>query len=52
MEDYLAKWERELEEANEWIAENGWVHLPKGLRMIIVRGLLVTERDIKLEKES
>jgi hypothetical protein len=51
-EDYIIKWERELKETNDWIGNSRWIDLPKGLRMIIIRGIMATERDIKEEKKG
>ncbi len=46
-EEYVEQWENELAELKNWLDENGWSKLPKGVRMVIVRGEAETEARIK-----
>jgi hypothetical protein len=51
----LEKLEEELEQAEEWIRKNDYASLSDGMRFVLARGLIETEkqiRDLKREREA
>lgn len=50
-EEKLAHYEKELEETEKWAAEN-WHKTPDYIRMMIVRGQIVTEEKIQYYKSK